>query len=331
MPRVLVTYPLPTPNLEDFCKKWDGAVVPKGTTVDEAFLIREGAGCEALVTLLSHPVTRAVLEACPRLKIVANAAVGFDNIDVAAARERGIVVTNTPGVLDRATADLTWALILACCRRVVEADRFLRDGRFTGWEPDLFLGMDLEGATLGVVGMGRIGTEVGRRAAAFGMRVAYHDRMAVAPPFPAEAMDLDALLKAADVITLHVPLTPSTRGLLGRERLRWMKRGAVLVNTSRGPVVDEGAVAGLLGTGHLAAAGLDVYEREPLVHPALLALPNVVLLPHIASAGTRTRRVMADLALDNVERVLSGGVPLTNITSLDTLLESVKNLKEEFL
>jgi glyoxylate reductase len=288
--------------------------------VDEAFLAREGAACEALVTLLSHPVTRAVLEACPRLKIVANAAVGYDNIDVAAARERGVFVANTPGVLDRATADLTWALILACCRRVVEADRFLRDGRFTGWEPDLFLGMDLEGATLGIVGMGRIGTEVGRRAAAFGMRVAYHSRAAVDPPYPAEAMGLDDLLSAADVLTLHVPLTPATRGLLGRERLRRMKPGAVLVNTSRGPVVDEEAVAELLASGHLAAAGLDVYEREPAVHPALLTLPNAVLLPHIGSAGTRTRRVMADLALDNVERVLAGGTPLTNITPLDTLL-----------
>jgi glyoxylate reductase len=320
MPKALITYPLPTPKLEEFCKRWDGVVVPKGTRVDEAFLQREGAGCEALVTLLSHPVTRAVLEACPRLKIVANAAVGYDNIDVAAARERGVFVTNTPGVLDRATADLAWALILACCRRVVEADRFLRDGRFTGWEPDLFLGMDLEGATLGIVGMGRIGTEVGRRAAAFGMRVVYHSRAPVVPPYPAEAMGLDDLLKTADVLTLHVPLTPDTRGLLGRERLLTMKRGAVLVNTSRGPVVDEGALAELLVSGHLAAAGLDVYEREPAVHPALPALPNAVLLPHIGSAGARTRRVMADLALDNAERVLAGGTPLTNITPLDTLL-----------
>jgi glyoxylate reductase len=326
MPKVLITYPLPTPHLEAFCARWDGAVVPKGTRVDEEFLVREAAGCEALVTLLNHPVTRRVLEACPRLRIVANAAVGYDNIDVAAAQERGVYATNTPGVLDKATADLTWALILACCRRVVEADRFLREGRFTGWEPDLFLGMDLDGRTLGVVGMGRIGTEVARRASAFGMRVAWHDPSAdAAPPFPAEALGLEALLAASDVLTLHVPLTPATRGLLGRERLLRMKPGAVLINTSRGPVVDEGALAELLRTGRIAAAGLDVYEREPAVHPALLPLPNAVLLPHIASAGSATRRTMSDLALDNAERVLEGGVPLTNIYPLDTLIQHAKN------
>ncbi len=325
MPKTLVTYPLPTPRLKDFCEKWDGVVVPKGTTVDEAFLMREGAGCEALVTLLNHPVTRRVLEACPRLRVVANAAAGFDNVDVAAARGRGVFVTNTPGVLDRATADLTWALILACCRRVVEADRFLREGRFHGWEPDLLLGMDLNGKVLGVVGMGRIGTEVARRAGAFGMKVAYHGPTAAPPPFPAEAMDLDALLGAADVLTLHVPLTPSTRGLLDRRRLMRMKPGAVLINTSRGAVVDEGALAELLASGRLRAAGLDVYEREPAVHPGLMGLSNAVLLPHIGSAGEETRRTMADWALENAGRVLGGGAPLTNVWPLDTLSPFVKN------
>ena len=320
MPKVLITYPLPTPKLEEFCRRWDGAVVPRGTRVDDVFLRREGAGCEALVTLLNHPVTRGVLEACPRLKIVANAAVGFDNVDITVAQERNIFVTNTPGVLDRATADLTWALLLACCRRVVEADRFLRDGRFRGWEPDLFLGMDLEGRTLGIVGMGRIGREVARRAAAFGMRVAYHNRTSVSLDFAAESMGLDALLGTADVLSLHVPLTPSTNGLLSRDRLLRMKPGAVLVNTSRGPVVDEGALAELLASGRIGAAGLDVYEREPAVHPALLGLPNAVLLPHIGSAGATTRRVMADLALDNAGRVLEGGVPLTNVYPLDKLI-----------
>ena len=320
MPKVLITYPLPTPKLEEFCRRWDGAVVPRGTRVDDVFLRREGAGCEALVTLLNHPVTRGVLEACPRLKIVANAAVGFDNVDITVAQERNIFVTNTPGVLDRATADLTWALLLACCRRVVEADRFLRDGRFRGWEPDLFLGMDLEGRTLGIVGMGRIGREVARRAAAFGMRVAYHNRTSVSLDFAAESMGLDALLGTADVLSLHVPLTPSTNGLLSRDRLLRMKPGAVLVNTSRGQVVDEGALAELLASGRIGAAGLDVYEREPAVHPALLGLPNAVLLPHIGSAGATTRRVMADLALDNAGRVLEGGVPLTNVYPLDKLI-----------
>lgn len=325
MPKALITYPLPTPQLEEFCKTWDGAVVPKGTRVDEAFLVRQAPACEALVTLLNHPVTRAVLEACPRLKVVANAAAGFDNIDIAAARERGVYATNTPGVLDRATADLTWALILACCRRVVEADRFLREGRFTGWEPDLLLGMDLEGRTLGVLGMGRIGTEVARRAGAFGMEVAYHDPGAPPPPFPARPLGLEELLEAADVLTLHVPLTAATRGLLDRERLGRLKEGSVLVNTSRGPVVDEGALAERLRSGRLRAAGLDVYEREPAVHPALAGLPNAVLLPHIGSAGEGTRRVMADLALENAARVLSGGVPLTNIWPLATLERLAKN------
>jgi len=315
--KILITYPLASSRIEELRRKHEVVILPRGAEVTETVLCREAADCDALAVLLLHRVTERVLEAAPRLRIVANVAVGYDNIAVEAARRRGVYVSNTPDVLTRATGDLTWALILACARRIVEADRFLRDGRFSGWGPELFVGMDLHGKRLGVVGLGRIGREVAGRAGAFGMSVLFADEAAPRPDFPARRCSLEETVREADVLTLHVPLTSETRRLLSRERLFQMKPGAVLINTSRGPVVDEAALVEALKLGRLRAAGLDVYENEPAVHPGLLALPQAVLLPHIGSAGEDTRRRMADLALDNIARVLEGGRPLTNIWPLD--------------
>jgi glyoxylate reductase len=319
MARILLTYPLDTPRLEELRRLHEIEILPADTGVTEDLLCRMARDCDALAVLLLHRVSERVMACAPRLRIIANVAVGFDNVDVAAARRRGIFVTNTPDVLTRATADLTWALILACARRIVEADRFLREGRFKGWAPDLFVGMDLFGKTLGIIGMGRIGREVASRAGAFGMRVVFSDLSdrSDQPDPSIRAVSLNDLLSQSDIVSLHVPLTADTRGLLSGESLLRMKPGGILINTSRGPVVDEAALAGLLKSGRLGAAGLDVYEHEPAVHPDLLPLPRTVLLPHIGSAGADTRRGMADLALENIRRVLGGSNPLTNVYPVD--------------
>ena len=283
-------------------------------------LIRRVADMDALLCLLTDRVDRAVIAAGPRLKIIANIAVGYDNVDVASASARGIVVTNTPDVLTVATAEFTWALILAITRRVAEGDRVVRAGRWKGWALDYMLGMELRGKQLGVVGLGRIGSAVASRAAAFGMTVVASslpgDPARAGSPLPLQdvrSTALDELLRTSDVISLHVPLTPGTHHLIDRARLTRMKRSAYLVNTSRGPVVDEEALAWALGERLIAGAALDVYEREPDIHPALLPLENVVLAPHLGSATTETRTAMADLAVSNVLSVLDGRPPLTPV------------------
>ncbi|HOC17042.1 MAG TPA: D-glycerate dehydrogenase [Vicinamibacterales bacterium] len=319
-PRVLLTRRVPATvyrRLEEACEvdlHGEAAAIPG----DE--LRRRVADKDALLCLLTDRVDREVLEAAPRLKIVANIAVGYDNVDVASAAARGIVVTNTPEVLTEATAELTWALILAATRRIAEGDRAVRAGRWGGWALDYMLGMQLSGKQLGVIGLGRIGTAVASRAPAFGMSVAAASLpgQPVSPsggvPLPPiVTVPLDELLRTSDVVTLHVPLTPDTRHLIDRPRLARMKRSAYLVNTSRGPVVDEEALAWALGERLIAGAALDVYEREPLVHPALLPLDNVVLAPHLGSATTETRTAMADLAVSNVLEVLAGRPPLTPV------------------
>jgi glyoxylate reductase len=281
--------------------------------MDEATLARRLQHAEGLVCQLTDPVTAAVLGGAPKLKVVSQIAVGYDNVDVAAATARGIVVTNTPGVLTESTADLTFALLLATARALPAAERFLRDGRWSRWDIDLLVGADVHGRTLGIVGLGRIGQAVARRARGFGMRVLYCSRSAAPPELAAELalqrVPLDALLKQSDFVTLHVPLLPETRHLIGIEQLSLMKREAMLVNTSRGPIVDEGALAAALEEGLLAGAGLDVFEDEPKVHPGLLALPNVVLLPHVGSATVATRTRMCTLAAENCAAVLSGRRP----------------------
>ena len=276
------------------------------------------AGKQALMCVLTDRVDAALLDAAPGLRVVANIAVGFDNIDLAAARARGVVVTNTPDVLTEATADLTWGLILAAMRRIGEGERLVRRGAWSGWALDFMLGTDLRGKQLGIIGLGRIGRAVASRAAAFGMRVAFTtvDDGAVAGGAVDGAwtrLGLDELLTSSDVVSLHVPLTASTRRLIDRRAILRMKRRAYLVNTSRGPVVDEGALAWALREGLIAGAALDVFEEEPRVHPDLLQLENVVLVPHLGSATIETRTAMADLAARNVLAVLSGGEPLTPV------------------
>ena len=272
---------------------------------------------DALLCVLTDRIDAAVLEGAPRLRIVANAVAGYEHVDLHACAARGIVVTNTPDVLTEATADLTWALILAAVRRLPQAERSLRAGEFHGWGFWDYLGGDLAGGTLGIYGMGRIGQAVARRAAGFGMRVAYHS----SPWLPvdeearlgAEPVSFDDLLARSDVLTLHAPLTPDTHHVIGREALGRMKPGAYLVNTARGALVDEAALVEALRDGRLAGAGLDVYEREPELAPGLLELPNVVLLPHVGSATRETRTGMAMVAARNVHAVLGGRPPLTPV------------------
>lgn len=276
------------------------------------------ADVEAVVALLTDRIDAAFLERSPRLRIVANVAVGVDNVDLEACRARGVVVTNTPDVLTDATADLAFGLLLAASRRIAEGDRLVRAGGFTGWTPTFMLGTPVHGTTLGIVGMGRIGQAMARRARGFGMRVLYTQRARVGAALEAELgaryiAGLEELLAQSDSVSIHCPLTEATRHLFEAERIARMKPGAVLVNTARGPIVDEAALAHALEHGPLAAAGLDVFEDEPRVHPALLARPNVVLAPHIGSADRPTRQAMAGKAVANVLAVLAGRAPLTAV------------------
>ncbi|HEX8691176.1 MAG TPA: D-glycerate dehydrogenase [Longimicrobium sp.] len=273
---------------------------------------------DALVTILTERVDAALLERAPKLRVVANAVVGYEHVDLAACRARGIVVTNTPDVLTDATADLAWALILATVRRLPQAERDLRAGRFHGWGFWDYLGGDLGGKTLGIFGMGRIGRAVARRAGGFGMRVVYHSRSRLAEDeersLGAESVSFDELLARSDVLSLHAPLTPETRHVIGAGALARMRPGSFLVNTARGALVDEAALVDALREGPLAGAGLDVYEREPALAPGLLDLPNAVLLPHVGSATRETREEMAMLAARNAHAVLLGRPPLTPVT-----------------
>jgi glyoxylate reductase len=265
-------------------------------------LLARVARADGLLALLTERVDRELLAAAPLLQVVANHAVGVDNVDVEACTERGVWVTNTPDAVTESTADLTWALILAAARRVGEGERLLRSGRFKAWTPTLLLGLELRGATLGIVGLGRIGEAVARRARGFGMHVVHTTNRGGIP--------LEELLGQSDVVTLHCPLTPETRHLIDARRLAQMKRGALLVNTSRGAVVDETALVAALESGHLCGAALDVYENEPAVHPGLVAREDVVLLPHLGSATTATRALMATMALSDAARVLRGERPV---------------------
>lgn len=278
-------------------------------------LLARVPGKDALMCLLTDPVDRAVVEAGTRLRIIANIAVGYNNIDVAAARERGIPVTNTPDVLTDSVAEFTWAMILAVARRLSEGERVVRSGAWKGWALDFMLGSELKGKTLGIVGMGRIGRSVAAKAPAFGMAVVYTSR-SDANVEGAERRSLDHLLSTADVVTLHVPLTAETRHMIDRRALLRMKRSAYLVNTARGPVVDEEALAWALRERLISGAALDVYEREPAVHADLRALENALLVPHLGSATTETRTAMADLAASNVLAVLEGRPPLTLVAEL---------------
>jgi lactate dehydrogenase-like 2-hydroxyacid dehydrogenase len=268
-------------------------------------------GAVAIITMLTEKIDAEVMAAAgPGLKVIANVAVGYDNIDVEAAARRGITVTNTPGVLDEATADLAFALILATVRRVVEADRFIRTGKPWIWGPQSFIGLDVSaGATLGIVGLGRTGMAVARRANAFRMNIIATGSRASTPEaadLGVRPCDLETLLRTSDVVSLHCPLTATNRHMIGAQQLAAMKAGSYLVNTARGPLVDEEALADALESGHLAGAGLDVHEFEPRVNDRLRSMENLVLLPHIGSAAAATRNSMGELAVRNVAAVLSG-------------------------
>ncbi len=271
---------------------------------------------DALISLLTDKIDSEVMDSAPKLKVIGNYAVGYNNIDVEYAKKKGIVVVNTPGVLTDATADLAFALILSAARRVVEGDKFVREGRFRGWAPLLLLGKDVWGATLGIIGAGRIGQAVGRRAKGFSMKILYYDSERK-PEFEREVdaqfVSLEKLLRESDIITLHVPLTPETHHLLSEREFKLMKDGVIVVNTSRGEVIDERALISALKSGKVFAAGLDVFENEPSVNPELLKLSNVVLTPHIGSATERTRRKMAEMVCSDVARVLRGEEPVNRV------------------
>ena len=267
----------------------------------------------AMVCQLTDRIDAAVMDSAKELKVIANVAVGFDNIDIPAASERGIIVTNTPGVLTDTTADLAFTLLMAAARRIAEADRFLRAGRWQQWEIDLLCGHDIHGHTLGIFGLGRIGRGMAERARGFGMRVIYHDQVRAAAEdeqeWGIEFVDRETLFRESDFLSIHVPLSDATRHAVGKSEFELMKATAVLVNTSRGPVVDEVALAEALENGQIASAGLDVFEAEPAVEPRLLALENVVLVPHIGSASIKTRTRMCTMAAENAAAVLSGKRP----------------------
>ncbi|MFL5726587.1 MAG: 2-hydroxyacid dehydrogenase [Chloroflexota bacterium] len=311
-PRVFIARRLPDEGIQPIEAIADTTVWPDELPPPRAALLEAVAGCDAVLTLLTDRVDDEFLDAAgPGLKVVSNYAVGFDNVDVPACTARGIPVGNTPGVLTDTTADLAFALMLAAGRRLPEGDRYVRDGRWKTWGPLLLLGSDINGATLGIVGFGRIGQAVARRAVGFGMRILYHDvqRAAAAAEtaYDARFVRLEELLAEADFVSLHVNLTPETHGLIDAEKLGWMKPSAVLVNTSRGPVVDHLALADALRENRIFAAGLDVTDPEPIPadHP-LVGLDNCLIVPHIASASRATRAKMAEMAAANVLAGLRG-------------------------
>jgi glyoxylate reductase len=313
--RVLLMHPVldPAPALLEEAAI-DVVPYPEGRPLTEDAIrdAVEAGGCQGILSQVMDPIRERVLST-PGLEIVANVAVGYDNIDVPAATRHRVLATHTPGVLTDTTADFAFALMMAAARRMAEGDRFVRAGRFDGWAIDMLLGQDVWGATLGLVGVGRIGGAVARRARAFDMRILYTDAVALPPAVErdlgARRVELDELLREADFVSLHVPLTPDTRHLIGPAQLDRMKPSAILVNTSRGPVVDEAALAAALRERRIFAAGLDVFEREPAVHPDLLGLDNVVLAPHIASGSVRTRSEMSALAVRNLLAGLRGERP----------------------
>jgi glyoxylate reductase len=307
-PTLYITRRLPQPVLDAIPRNYHVLLAPadRSPTADE---LRRGFNqADAVICTLTDRIDASLLSHATKLKIVANYAVGYNNIDLSAAAQHGIVVTNTPDVLTDATADLTWALLMAVARRVAEGDAWIRTGAWTGWTPTQMLGADITGKSLGIIGMGRIGQAVAQRATGFRMPVLYASRHAVSSPpgLSWTRLPLDAVLRNSDYLSLHVPLTDTTRHLIGEPELARMKPTAFLINTSRGPVVDESALLSALEGRTIAGAGLDVYEHEPAVSPALCSLPNVVLLPHLGSATLETRVRMGLICLDNVTAAMEG-------------------------
>jgi D-3-phosphoglycerate dehydrogenase len=320
--KVYVTRMLPGKALDVLRETCDVEVNPKDEAIPYDELIEKVKNRDGIITLLTDKIDANLIkiasEGNPPLRVIANYAVGYDNIDVATATKHSIFVSNTPGVLTNATADIAWALMFAIARRIPEAEKFLRAGKFKGWSPTLFLGADIYGKTLGIIGVGRIGAAVASRAKGFNMKVLYYDirNNKEIDDMGAQKVDMDTLLRESDFISVHVPLMPETHHLIGKRNLSMMKPTAYLINTSRGPVVDEAALAEALKNKVIAGAGLDVFEEEPKVHPDLLELDNVVIVPHIASATVETRSNMAMMAVENVIAVLNGKRPPNAVNSI---------------
>lgn len=315
-PAVYVSRLLPNAIMATIRERFTLVQEPDDAPPAPSVIKRGFAEAVAAIVTLTDRIDSDVLASSSGLKIVANYAVGYNNIDVEAARQRRIVVTNTPDVLTDATADLTWALILATARRVIEGDRLVRDGQWTGWTPTQLLGAAVAGGTLGIIGMGRIGQAVARRAVGFDMNVVYYSRRPIDDPVKVAAWgarELPALLAQSDFVTIHAPLTPDTRHLIGATELAQMRRTAMLINTARGPIVDEAALVAALNNRTIAGAGLDVYEDEPEVHPGLTSLPQVVLLPHLGSATMAARVEMGMVCVNNIEAVLAGRPALNRV------------------
>ncbi len=316
MHKVFCTYKLP-----DYVKKilsgYEIKMNDKNKQLSKKEIMKNASDSLAILSMLTDKIDREVIDGCPNLKVISNCAAGYDNIDIDYARKKNIAVTNVPGVLTEATADLAFGLLLATCRRIVEADKFTREGHFVGWRYDLLQGMELQGKTLGIVGMGRIGRAVAKRALAFGMNVLYHNRKPLSKEMENELIaryvNLEKLLKESDIISLHVPLTEETHHLLNKKRLKMIKKTAYLINTARGPVIDEDALIKILENNEIAGAGLDVYENEPDVPERLKHLQNVVLLPHIGSATKETRENMLLKAAQNIKSVLNRQKPFSRV------------------
>jgi lactate dehydrogenase-like 2-hydroxyacid dehydrogenase len=314
-PSVYVTRMIPAACLDALRAHCEVDVNPDDRALTPDELMQHVRGRDAIISLLTDRIDGAVLDAAgPQCRIVANYAVGFNNFDLAAATERNVILTNTPGVLDDATATLTFTLLLATARRITESERFVRQGKWEGWAPMAFVGLDVDRQTLGIAGLGRIGKNVARKAAAFDMKIIYSD-VRRDPDFEAAVnatyVDKATLLAESDFLTLHVPLLPDTKHYIGAAELRQMKKTAVLINASRGPVVDEAALVQALRDKTIWGAGLDVFENEPALAPGLAELDNVVIVPHIASATTQTRLQMGEIAVRNILNVLQGGQPDT--------------------
>jgi glyoxylate reductase len=315
-PVVVVTRPLPDPGVAVLAEAgFEVRANPDDRPWSRVELLGAVADADALLCMLSEPVNAELLDAAPKLKVVSNYAVGFDNVDVAEARGRGVEVTTTPDVLTEATADLAWALLLAAARRLGEGDRLVRAGQWTGWGPNQLIGQPVAGRTLGIVGMGSIGRAVARRGLGFSMPVVYVNRNRLSPAVEAELgaryLPLDELLATADVVSLHAPLNADSRHMIDAAALARMKPTAVIVNTGRGALIDEAALVEALREGRIAAAGLDVYEREPALTAGLTALDNVVMAPHLGSADTTARAAMVRLCAENITNVLAGRPAVT--------------------
>ncbi|HOH82259.1 MAG TPA: D-glycerate dehydrogenase [Candidatus Syntrophosphaera thermopropionivorans] len=310
-PKLFITRYIPEPAIKRLEEVFEVEIFPENRAITHEELKEKVKDIDALICLLTDNIDHEIIEAASNLKCISVYAVGYNNIDVETATKHGIVICNTPGVLTETTADLAWALIMSCARRIVEADRFVREGKFQGWEPMLMLGNDIFGKTLGIIGMGRIGRAVAHRALGFDMKVIYYDPQVDPESLPSDyvSVDLTTLCQNSDFISIHTPLTPETRHLIGEKEFNLMKPTAILINTARGPIIDEQALISALKENKIAGAGLDVYENEPVIPEELIKLSNVILLPHIGSASYETRTKMALLAAENAIAVIEGKNP----------------------